>query len=492
MKTIQGLHFVRPFFRRDCLKTIVWFRHDLRLHDHPALKEASECGDVLPVFILPDHSSPTASDWWLSKSLMRLQQQLADLGNSLLVVKGQPADVLCKLATETNADALFFNGQIDPVSRRDETSLLENLNCPSLDIRRFAPDMLLDPDTLKTGAGQPYKVFGAFWKSLQQQTIPWPVAAPTSLTHWVEEYPETTSLEASGLRSSLGWDETIEETWSPGEAESFEQWGHFRDQVLYKYGTLRDYPGIDGTSKLSGFLASGNMSIRSLWHAVRRAQQEGDAPQPEPFLRQLAWREFAYYQLFHFPEILKQPLRKEFLHFPWNNDSESLSAWKKGQTGYPLVDAGMRELWQTGTMHNRVRMVAASFLVKHLLIDWRIGAQWFQETLVDYDIANNTLGWQWVAGSGFDAAPYFRIFNPTTQSKKFDEHGVYIRKWIPELASLPDKHLYEPHAAPIEVLEEADIVLGVTYPLPIVDHSTARKRALDAYALIKVKKEGFS
>ncbi|MDW0109511.1 cryptochrome/photolyase family protein [Sporosarcina aquimarina] len=474
------------------MKTIVWFRQDLRLHNHPALKEASECGDVLPVFILPDHSSPTAADWWLSQSLLGLQQQLAELGNSLLVVKGSPADVLCKIAQETNADALFFNGQIDPVSRRAETSLLENLNCTSLDIRRFPPDMLLDPDTLKTGAGQPYKVFGAFWKSLQQQTIPWPIAAPTSLSCWIAEYSEMIPLEKSGLRSSLGWDKTIEETWTPGETESFERWAHFRDQILNKYVMLRDYPGIDGTSKLSGFLASGNMSIRGLWHAVYRAQQEGDAAQPEPFLRQLAWREFSYYQLFHFPDIVNQPLRKEFLNFPWSDDSESLTAWKEGKTGYPLVDAGMRELWQTGTMHNRVRMVAASFLVKHLLIDWRIGAQWFQETLVDYDIANNTLGWQWVAGSGFDAAPYFRIFNPTTQSKKFDEHGVYIRKWLPELAALPDKHLYEPQAAPKEVLEEADIVLGVTYPFPIVDHATARKRALDAYALIKGEKEGSS
>lgn len=480
---------MRFFFRRVFLKTIVWFRNDLRLHDHPALKEASESGQVLPVFVLPDHTSPTAADWWVYESLKHLEQQLLELGSALTILKGPASKVLSILAKETQADALFFNGQVDPVSRKEEVDLLELESLSAVDIQRFPPNMLLDPTSLKTGAGRPYKVFGAFWKSLQQQTIPWPIAAPISLTSWFHLYPGTIPLEQSGLRSSIDWDASLQDEWTPGETASFEQWDNFRDKRLKYYDTKRDFPALNGTSRLSGFLASGNMSIRALWHSVRNAQEEGIAPQPEAFLRQLAWREFSYYQLFHFPDIIKQPLRSEFLHFPWLEDIEGLSAWKKGKTGYPLVDAGMRELRETGTIHNRVRMVVASFLIKHLLIDWRIGAEWFSETLVDFDVANNILGWQWVAGSGFDAAPYFRIFNPTMQSKKFDKQGAYIRRWVPELAALPDLFLHEPHIAPVDVLVEAGVVLGETYPFPIVDHSAARSRALDAYALIKGRKE---
>lgn len=472
------------------MKTIVWFRNDLRLHDHPALKEASKCGEVLPLYILPDHGSPTASDWWVYESLKTLKQQLLQLGNTLVILKGEPSQVLSDLSNKTRADAVFFNGQVDPVSRREETTLLESNSLSKVTIRRFTPNMLMDPTLLKTGAGEPYKVFGAFWKSLQQQTIPWPIPAPDSLSTWIDDYPETIPLEQSGLRDSINWDASLKENWTPGEVASFEQWAKFRDKGLNQYDRKRDFPALNGTSQLSGFLASGNMSIRALWHAIRRAQEEGIVPQPEPFLRQLAWREFSYYQLFHFPDITERPLRPEFLQFQWLEDSEGFTAWKKGMTGYPLVDAGMRELWETGTIHNRVRMVVASFLVKHLLIDWRIGAEWFRETLIDYDIANNTLGWQWIAGSGFDAAPYFRIFNPTTQSKKFDKNGAYIRKWIPELAALPDAALHEPHTASETELAEAGIALGETYPFPIVDHAAARARALDAYALIKGKKEG--
>lgn len=469
------------------MKTIVWFRNDLRVHDHPALKKASECGEVLPVFILPDHASPTASDWWVYESLKHLQQKLVELGSELTILKGNPSNTLSLLAKDTQADALFFNGQVDPVSRKEEMALLELESLSEIEIQRFDPNMLLEPSQLKTGAGQPYKVFGAFWKSLQQQKIPWPVAPPASLKSWADEIAGSIPLEATGLRSSTGWDASLEQAWKPGEDASFEQWANFRDNKLQFYDFKRDFPSLNGTSRLSGYLASGNMSIRALWHAIRRAQDEEIAPQPEAFLRQLAWREFSYYQLHHFPDITNRPLRPEFLNFPWHVDSEGLAAWKAGKTGYPLVDAGMRELWETGTIHNRVRMVVASFLVKHLLIDWRIGAEWFRETLVDYDVANNTLGWQWVAGSGFDASPYFRIFNPTTQSKKFDSNGEYIRKWIPELAKLPDRYLHEPQTAPEDVLVTAGIVLGETYPLPIVDHSAARERALDAYASIKGK-----
>ncbi|WP_432355625.1 cryptochrome/photolyase family protein [Sporosarcina sp. A2] len=474
------------------MKTIVWFRNDLRLHDHPALHEAATCGQVVPIYIVPETKTPTASDWWISESLEHLKEQLEKLGAPLVILQGEPALVLTEFAFRHGADSLFFNGQVDPISRREETSLLEAEGLSGIDIRRFEPNMLLDPSILKTGAGHPYKVFGAFWKSLQQQTIPWPLPVPTSLTSWIDSDATSILLEETDLRSSIKWDTSLQEAWTPGEFASFNQWVHFKDNGINSYVRRRDFPAIDGTSRLSGYLASGNMSIRALWHAVRRAQSEGEVPQPEPFLRQLAWREFAYYQLMHFPDITERPLRSEFLQFAWREDPEGLLAWKEGRTGFPLVDAGMRELWSTGTIHNRVRMVVASFLIKHLLIDWRIGAEWFRETLVDYDVANNTLGWQWVAGSGFDAAPYFRIFNPTAQSKKFDADGTYIRKWVPELATLPKPFIHEPHLAPEDVLTEAGVLIDKTYPSPIVDHSTARTRALDAYAFIKGKKEGSS
>lgn len=470
------------------MKTIVWFRKDLRVHDHPALAEAAAEGEVLPVYVLPEKETLSACDWWTRESLAILMDRLEALGSPLKLMEGDPLDVFVRLSAETGAEALYFNGQVDPVSRSEETALLQEGSLNHLRIRRFVPDMMLDPDTLLTKSGTPFKVFGAFWKAFQQQTVPWPVPVPESLSPWPEADVESAILKDSRLSGESGWEEKFLRYWSPGENGSFVRWEAFRDNGIQDYKVKRDYPGIDGTSRLSGFLASGNMSIRALWHAVRRAEEEGDVLQPEPFLRQLAWREFAYYQLYHFPSITDESLRPEFRKFPWRSDADGLATWKAGRTGYPLVDAGMRELWETGTMHNRVRMVAASFLIKHLLIDWRTGAEYFKETLADYDIANNTLGWQWVAGSGFDAAPYFRIFNPITQGKKFDAAGTYIRRWVPELASLPDDAIHEPAAADPEVLEEAGVILGSTYPEPIVDHTAARKRALAAYDSIKGQK----
>ncbi|GKV68673.1 deoxyribodipyrimidine photo-lyase [Sporosarcina sp. NCCP-2716] len=470
------------------MKTIVWFRNGLRIHDHPALAAAAASGTVLPVAVLPDRP-PTASDWWISKSLEPLSKRLAALGSPLVIQKGSPPEVLARLAADTGADALFFNGQIDPAARKEETELLGLGGLDNVKISRFEPDMMLDPDVLLTKSGTPFKVFGSFWKALQQEKIPWPVPAPDTLSSWREaDFLQSSSL-SSILNDGQSWSAKFGQYWTPGEEGSFERWEMFRDNGIQDYETKRDYPAIDGTSRLSGFLASGNMSIRALWHAVKRAEEEGDVQQPEPFLRQLAWREFAYYQLHHFPHITDQPLRTEFQHFPWMNDAAGLAAWKAGETGYPLVDAGMRELWQTGTMHNRVRMVAASFLVKHLLIDWRNGAEWFRQTLADYDVANNTLGWQWIAGSGFDAAPYFRIFNPTVQGEKFDPDGLYIRRWVPELAQLPSKFIHAPADSPGDVLAECGVVIGETYPAPIVDHKTARSRALAAYDSVKGHKE---
>ena len=292
----------------------------------------------------------------------------------------------------------------------------------------------------------------------------------------------TLPVEKLSLLSNLPWHQKLSPYWTPGEIGAIEQLHRFMEDGLSEYKKDRDYPSQSHTSNLSPYLAWGELSPKTIWHTMLNLKQD---EQVEAFLRQLVWREFSYYQLIHVPNSVETPIRSEFYSFPWQGDEHLFTCWKKGMTGYPLVDAGMRQLWETGWMHNRVRMIAASFLVKHLLIPWTKGADWFTQTLVDIDLANNTMGWQWVAGCGVDAAPYFRIFNPTLQGEKFDTNGEYILKWVPELAALPTKYLFQPWTAPKELLRECGIEIGTTYPSPLIDHNFARERALRAYHSIK-------
>lgn len=463
-------------------KTIVWFRKDLRLHDHPALVEAAAHGEVLPVFILPKVRH-AASDWWLHHSLLEIIQRFEDQQIQFIIREGQPVEQLMKLIEESGADQLTFNELYDPESREIERELAKACEKQRVQVRSFQGTLLVAPDVIFNKTNQPYKVFTPFWKRLRQEPIAAPFATPELIPSTVKYY--SLSSGEWGLLSANRWYDKLMNHWQPGEVAAMERWETFRDSGLYDYLVGRDLPAKASVSRLSPYLAWGNVSVRSLWHgAIAAADDVGDQ-QVEAFIRQLAWRDFDNYQLLYFPEMITKPVRPEFEKFPWQPADSRLEVWKTGHTGYPLVDAGMRELWETGYMHNRVRMVVASFLIKHLLIDWREGMAWFEETLVDLDIANNAMGWQWVAGSGFDASPYFRVFNPILQAKKFDEDAQYIKKWLPELTDMPVKFVFEPAEAPDDVLKAAGVTIGTTYPAPMVDHQAARARALAAYDTCK-------
>ncbi|WP_153733100.1 cryptochrome/photolyase family protein [Sporosarcina obsidiansis] len=464
-------------------KTIVWFRKDLRLHDHPALVEAAAHGEVLPVFILPEIRHE-AADWWLHHSLLELQQKFGLQQVRLIIRRGDPVEQLRLIQKESGAQQIVFNELYDPVSRQQEQELTTAFEQIEVQVRSFQGIVLVPPNVIFNKSGQPYKVFTPFWKRLRQEPIGLPLPIP-------KDIPPTTVQLASlsvnewGLIGETSWHEKFSKHWRPGETAAIELWEKFQDHGLSSYKEGRDIPAEPHVSRLSPYIANGNISVRSLWHNALLATEFIGNDQTEAFLRQLAWRDFAHYQLLYFPKMLTQPMRPEFESFPWQAVEEELHAWKNGKTGYPLVDAGMRELWETGYIHNRVRMIVASFLVKHLLVDWREGMAWFEQTLVDWDVANNAMGWQWVAGSGFDASPYFRIFNPTTQGEKFDEAAVYVKKWLPELRDIPEKYVFRPAEAPADVLEAAGVKIGDTYPSPIVDHQAARVRALAAYDTCK-------
>ena len=337
---------------------------------------------------------------------------------------------------------------------------------------------------------EPYKVFTSFWKRTMRESVNRPLPIPADIFPYDKVIPSL-ELEELGLLPVNRWDEKFHMYWEPGEKGAITRWEQFSDEGLSRYAEGRDIPSANSVSLLSPHLAWGDISVRAIWHSAKglneAKSEEYMHTSIDAFLRQLIWREFAYHQLIHFPAMLHAPLREKFKLFPWQGSDEEFAKWQKGLTGYPLVDAGMRELWATGAIHNRIRMVVASFLVKHLLISWVDGSDWFKETLVDFDAASNAMGWQWVAGSGIDAAPYFRIFNPILQSQKFDPDGLYIRKWVPELSKIPLKYIHEPWKAPTKLLLESGIVLGKTYPLPMIDHSFARIRALEAYAQVKNK-----
>jgi deoxyribodipyrimidine photo-lyase len=478
-------------------KIIVWFRKDLRLHDQPALWEAAREGTIIPVFIWAkeeerEYRSSEAALWWLHHSLRSLQQSLSSHGLSLVIRSGPSLDTLINIIEETTADAVFFNHRYEPSIMKRERDIINALQTLGVEVRTFHSHLLFSPDRLLNQKGEPYKVFTPFWKRCIQEAVPRPLPVPKTM-HGDQGTTATMTVEQLELLSPLRWHAKFQSYWEPGETGAIARWNTFVKNGLSRYEEGRDFPFQEAVSRLSPHLAWGDISARALWHAAkRRLVQEVEhgegtiASKPiEAFLRQLIWREFGYHQLIHFPTIVDAPIREPFQSFPWQEDVEHWERWKKGLTGYPLIDAGMRELWETGWMHNRVRMVVASFLVKHLLIDWRKGAKWFQQTLVDFDVANNAMGWQWSTGCGLDAAPYFRIFNPVAQSEKFDENGDYIRRWVPELANLPAPYIHRPWEAPEHVLRAAGVELGRTYPLPIIDHRFARERALQAYEMMK-------
>jgi len=468
--------------------TLVWFRQDLRLADNPALAAACD-GPVVPVYIWSpadegDWPPGAASRWWLHHALSALDQGLRKKGSRLLIRKGAPLQVLLALVRETGAQRVLWNRRYEPAAVARDAKIKAALKDARVPAASFNASLLFEPWTLTKADKTAYQVFTPYWRAcLAQGEPPAPLPAPSKIAA-PSAWPDGLTLEALRLLPNIDWAGGMREAWVPGEAGAAAQLKKSLDTVS-RYAAARDALAEAGTSRLSPHLHFGEIGPRQIWHAARRRalgdRTAGAQKSTEAYLRQLVWREFAHHLLFHFPHTPVAPLRRDFASFRWAKDKAALAAWQRGRTGYPVVDAGLRELWATGWMHNRARLIAASFLVKDLLHDWREGARWFWDTLVDADLANNTLGWQWTAGCGADAAPYFRIFNPVLQGEKFDPKGDYVRRWVPALAALPAKWIHRPWEAPPEVLSSADIVLGKTYPAPIVDHGEARQRALAAF-----------
>jgi len=399
---------------------------------------------------------------------------------------------LRQLIDETGADAVFWSRCYEPDSIARDTHVKSSLKDDGVRAESFPGLLLAEPWEARTKQGGPFQVFTPFWKSIRERLPDGdPLPAPQNFKT-LSQWPDSEPIESLGLEPRIAWASEMEKFWTPGCLGAKERLREFLKQAIIEYAEARDRPDGDHTSRLSPHLHFGEISPRRIWRDALRAAgvENGGKPWPrglEVFLKEVGWREFAYHLLYHFPQTTNQPLREAFRAFPWENDPEAERAWQKGRTGFPIVDAGMRQLWALGWMHNRVRMIVASFLTKDLRVSWTAGAKWFWDTLVDADLASNTLGWQWTAGCGADAAPYFRVFNPTLQSEKFDPNGGYIRSWVPELRRLSDRWIHAPWLAPADELRKAGVTLGETYPAPLVDHGEARQRALDAFARIKAE-----
>ena len=487
-----------------CPASLVWFRQDLRLADNPALQAAiARGGPVIPVYIwAPEEEGAwapgSASKWWLHHSLAALAADLEKAGARLVLRRGPTAETLKALLTETGADAVFWNRRYEPAAIERDKAVKEFLKVAGCVAESFNAGLLHEPWTIKNKSGRPFQVFTPFWRHcLSLPDPPEPFSAPRRVPS-PRQWPASAKLEEFSFLPLPDWEGGLRNAWQPGGSGAQKALTTFLRSAFARYAEGRDRPDQAGTSRLSPHLHFGEISPRQIWHGLRETAISGAAKPAAPdrqvgmtgwrdsrFIAEVGWREFSHHLLFHFPHTPVQPLRPEFERFRWRHNAEWLAAWQRGQTGYPFVDAGMRQLWTTGWMHNRVRMVAASFLVKHLLISWQEGARWFWDTLVDADLAQNTLGWQWTAGCGADAAPYFRIFNPVAQGEKFDPEGAYLRKWVPELRGLPNEWIYRPHEAPPGVLAGAGVELGKHYPAPIVSHRIAREIALEAYAKLK-------
>lgn len=476
--------------------TILWFRQDLRIQDNPALIAASEQGGpVIPVYIWAPHEEGdwapgSASRWWLHHAVADLDATLRQEFKSRLVIRsGDSLPILRQLMDETGAEAIFWNRRYEPAVVQRDQRIKSKLRDDGRTVQSFNASLLFEPWTISTQENKPYQVFTPFWKASKEIDGPnAPCPIPKKLPA-PKQWPESDPVEQLELLPKIPWDEGIRASWNPTIRGGRAVLDRFLADGLYRYDIDRDKPGITGTSRLSPYLHCGQISPRQIWQAVHeRLESEGDKnlrKNADRYLSEIGWREFGYHLLYHFPHTTDEPLREKFADFPWKRSKKSLERWQQGQTGYPIVDAGMRELWHTGYMHNRVRMIVASFLVKDLLIPWQKGAKWFWDTLVDADLANNTLGWQWAAGCGADAAPYFRIFNPVSQGERYDPQGLYVRRWVPEASQLPDRYLHKPWESDPSLREQAGLNLDDGYPNPIVDHREARERALAAFEEIK-------
>jgi len=475
--------------------TLVWLRDDLRLDDHPAIAAAGPA-PTLFVYIF-DETTPGsrrlggASKWYLERSLTALAGRIAALGGRLDVLHGASEPLLLDLARAAGVTRAFWTRRYGGGEIALDGRIKAALRAEGVEAKSFNGQLLREPWEVKSGKGEPYSVFTPFWRAHQAlgaPPAPRPPPKKLAAAAWPDGGPGRVAIGDLGRQPTKpDWSTGLAQTWTPGEAGAQARLDAFIDGPLADYADGRNRLDLDHSSKLSPHLRFGEISPRRIAARLEAALAGGQAQarQADAFLREIGWRDFSYGQLLAEPDLATRPHKPAFAAFPFRDDPAGLTAWRKGLTGYPVVDAAMRELWRTGTMHNRARMIAASFLVKHLLIDWRLGEQWFWDTLCDADPANNPASWQWVMGSGADAAPYFRIFNPVLQGEKFDPNGAYVRRWVPELAPAPTAWIHAPWRAPPVERASVGLMLGRDYPHPIVDHGAARARALKALSAIR-------
>lgn len=468
----------------------MWLRQDLRLADNPALHAAHQSKRPLALLFILDDETPGrwrlggASRWWLRKSLEALAADISKRGGMLVLRRGKAETVLPQVVKDLGAGAVYWNRCYEPYAIKRDSALKEGLRRAGVDVQSFNGALLFEPWTIRSKTGEPYKVFTPFWRACLQSGVGRKFLPAPKKINGVAGSLKTDRLASWGLLPTKpNWAKGFEPEWTPGEAGARGALKRLIEDRLQLYPEARDQLGVNGTSRLSPHLHFGEISPAQIAAAIDFAANEDTARRrgADKFMAEIGWREFSTHLLFHWPTLPEQNWREQFDSFQWRDDGDAFDAWRRGRTGYPVVDAAMRELWNTGYMHNRARMIAASFLIKHLLIDWRRGEEWFWDTLLDADLANNAASWQWVAGSGADASPYFRVFNPVTQGERYDADGAYVRRWLPELARLPDNVLHKPWEADALTLRTAGVELGRTYPAPIVDHAAARARALETY-----------
>ncbi len=467
------------------------------MQDNPALHAALARGAaVIPVFILDEDLASSwkiggAARWWLHHSLAALDESLHQRGSRLVIARGDLEQELAKIVRSTGAAAVYWNRRYEPAGLAVDQRLEKQLGEEGIEVRTFNGSLLNEPAAIANKQGRPFQVFTPYWRHCLTLPVESPLAVSTKALPEPARWPRSLELNALDLLPRLDWADQFPAHWQPGEVGARKRLREFVAHPMSDYAVGRNMMADDGTSRLSPHLHFGEITPRQVWAEVKRVGAAAGVFPPNKgagvYLSEIGWREFAHHLLFHFPHTPERPLREEFARFPWATDPQGvkLRAWQQGKTGYPIVDAAMRQLWAIGWMHNRARMVVASFLVKHLRLPWQAGAAWFWDTLVDADLANNTLGWQWSAGCGADAAPYFRIFAPVLQGEKFDPRGEYVRRWVPELAQLPDKYIHAPWTAPDADLAQAGVVLGRNYPRPIVEHVKARNDALAAFKQLR-------
>ncbi len=468
---------------------LLWFRQDLRLKDNSALQAAIETGRPLTAVYIHDPDSEAewspggATQWWLHHALVDLNQQLEDLGGQLLIRRGDSLQCIQRLIKELAAESVYWNRRYEPIIRGRDAVIKKRLREDGIEVKSFNSALIHEPHTISKKDGTPFKVFTPYWKHCLKQTKDAPVRVELKKAVFLKSAPHSESISSLALLPSISWDEQFYKTWDPTAKGAARLLKTCVSSKLAGYERGRDILDEDATSRLSPYLHFGQIGPRQIWEAVK-AKDNGEKGTYR-YLAEIGWREFSYALMYHFPHTSTEPLRPEFADFPWESDKQLMTAWQTGQTGFPVVDAGMRQLWKMGWMHNRARMITASFLVKHLLQPWQDGARWFWDTLVDADLASNTQGWQWTAGCGADASPYFRVFNPILQGEKFDPNGDYVRRWVPELTGLPNNLIHTPWEADAFALADAGIVLGRDYPFPVIEHAAGRARALKAYGLFK-------